>query len=104
MTTVQIAEVTYILIRIVSTFLKMKGMLTETVLTPGKSTMKHITYYLNHKTKENPHLFPKPVNNNGRISLTLLFVRIKNYYHCSFPGTLFPTKATIPCPSRQFYT
>ena len=46
MTTAQIAEVAYILIRIVSTFLKMKRMLTETVLTPEKSTMKHITYYL----------------------------------------------------------
>ena len=29
-------------------------MLTETVLTPEKSTMKHITNYLNHKTKDIP--------------------------------------------------
>ena len=44
MTTVQIAEVTYILKRIVNTFLKMKRILTETALTPEKSTMKYITY------------------------------------------------------------
>ena len=42
-TIVQIVEVTYVLIRIVNTFLKMKRMLTETALTPEKSTMKYIT-------------------------------------------------------------
>ena len=57
MTILQIAEVTCLLIRIFNTFLKVKRMLTETVFTQEKSTMKHITQNLNHETKEIPIFF-----------------------------------------------
>ena len=93
-----IAEVTFLLIRFFNTFLKMQRMVTETVFISKKSAMKYKTYNLNHETSGNPHPLPTPVNIKSKISVTLLFVGIKNYNHCRFPGTLFPTEAPIPSP------
>ena len=70
----------------------------EIVSTPEKSTLKYGTFNLNYETLENPHLLPTSVNTKGKISRTLLLVRIKNFDHYSLHGTLITPEAPLPSP------